>query len=188
MKIAEAAQLPWSIQPIELAETAGTAMRVDAGDAVSLCSLRAGTGLFAIDTRQIREVLGKARPQTVPLAPAYIAGVLPYRGEALTTVCLRSLLGLERWAGASCVLVLDDEEEDERFGLMVDGVGGVVTMGSDALEANPSALDARSMALFDGAYRMPAGLMVRLEPRRLRPSRLAESGLFSGARQEREQR
>jgi len=138
------------------------------GDAVSLCSLRAGPGLFGIDTRQIREVLGKTTPQRVPLAPAYIAGVVPYRGEALTVVSLRSLLGFPQWAGANCVLVLDDEEHEERFGLMVDGVGGVVTMASDALEANPSALDARSMALFDGAYRMQTGLMARL----------AESGLF----------
>jgi purine-binding chemotaxis protein CheW len=161
----------------------------DAADVVSLCSLRAGTGLFGIDTRQIREVMGKTTPQRVPLAPEFIAGVVPYRGEVLTTVSLRALLGLERWTGANCVLVLDDEENEERFGLMVDGVGGVVTMGSDALEANPSALDARSMALFDGAYRMTAGLMVRLDPRRLRPSRLTESGFLGASgisRQERQ--
>jgi len=152
-------------------------------DVVSLCSLRAGAGLFGIDTRQIREVMGKTTPQRVPLAPEFIAGVVPYRGEVLTTVSLRALLGLERWAGANCVLVLDDEENEERFGLMVDGV--------DALEANPSALDARSVALFDGAYRMETGLMVRLEPRQLRPSRLVEIGLFGSFRtskQEREQR
>ena len=163
----------------------------DAEEVVSLCSLRAGAGLFGIDTRQIREVMGKTTPQRVPLAPEFIAGVVPYRGEVLTTVSLRALLGLERWAGANCVLVLDDEENEERFGLMVDGVGGVVTMGVDALEANPSALDARSVALFDGAYRMETGLMVRLEPRQLRPSRLVEIGLFGSFRtskQEREQR
>jgi purine-binding chemotaxis protein CheW len=38
------------------------------------------------------------------------------------------------------------------------------------------------MELFDGAYRMPTGLMVRLDPQRLRPSRLAESGLFAIAK------
>jgi purine-binding chemotaxis protein CheW len=163
----------------------------DTAEVISLCSLRAGAGLFGIDTRQIREVMGKTTPQRVPLAPEFIAGVVPYRGEVLTTVSLRALLGLERWAGANCVLVLDDEENEERFGLMVDGVGGVVTMGVDALEANPSALDARSVALFDGAYRMETGLMVRLEPRQLRPSRLVEIGLFGSFRtskQEREQR
>jgi purine-binding chemotaxis protein CheW len=157
----------------------------DAADVVSLCSLRAGNGLFGIDTRKIREVMGKTTPQRVPLAPEFVAGVVPYRGEVLTTVSLRALLGLERGVGATCVLVLDDEDNEERFGLMVDGVGGVVAMLPDALEANPSALDARSLALFDGAYRMETGLMVRLEPRQLRPSRLAESGLFGTLKQER---
>jgi purine-binding chemotaxis protein CheW len=159
---------------------------VEEDQAVSLCSLRAGTVQFGIDTRQIREVLGNTTPQRVPLAPEYIAGVVSYRGEVLTTVSLRALLGLDRWGGTNCVLVLDDEANDERFGLMVDGVGGVVTMGRDALEPNPSALDARSMALFVGTYKMPAGLMVRLEPRQLRPSRLAESGLFGSLKQARQ--
>lgn len=154
------------------------------GDTVSLCSFRAGSGLFGIDTRLIWEVLGASAPQRVPLAPEYIAGVLPYRGEVLTTVCLRVLLGLERASKARCVLVLGDEETEERFGLMADGVGGVVTMDPGALEANPRALDTRSMALFDGTYRTQDGLMVRLDPQRLRPSRLAQSGLFDGLKQE----
>ena len=120
-------------------------------------------------------------PQRVPLAPHYIAGVMPYRGDVLTTVSFRVLLGLETGTRQSCILVLDSEQTEEVFGLMVDGVAGVVTMAKDALEANPSALDARSMALFDGAYKLPSGLMVRLDPQRLRPSRLAESGLFGSS-------
>jgi purine-binding chemotaxis protein CheW len=152
--------------------------REDADDTLSICSLRVGAGLFGIDTRQIREVLGTTSPQHVPLAPKYIAGVLPYRGEVLTTVCFRALLGLERCSKANCVLVFDDEENEERFGLMVDGVSGVIEVQRDALEANPSGLDARSQELFDGAYKLSSGLMVRLDPQRLRPSRLAESGLF----------
>jgi purine-binding chemotaxis protein CheW len=87
---------------------------------------------------------------------------------------------------AGCVLVLDSDNADERFGLMVDGVAGVVTMASSELEPNPSALDARCMALFDGAYKMPSGLMVRLDPQRLQPSRLAESGLFGASKHERQ--
>jgi purine-binding chemotaxis protein CheW len=161
-----------------------TGLGVELADSLSLCSLRAGPGLFGIDTRKIREVLGATAPQRVPLAPEHISGVVPYRGEVLTTVCLRVLLGLEQLPGSHCVLVLDDEDTDEHFGLLVDWVGAVVTMGLTALEANPSALDPRSMALFDGAYRMPAELMVRLDPQRLRPSRLEESGLFAASKRE----
>jgi len=126
-------------------------------DAVSLCSLYAGSETFGIDTRKIREVLGERDLQRVPMSPLFIAGVVPYRGEVLTTVNLRALLGMDTHAGRSCVLVMEDEEGAERFGLVVDSVGGVVTMSRHALEA---------------------GLMVRLDPQKLCPSRLSETGLF----------
>jgi purine-binding chemotaxis protein CheW len=155
--------------------------RTDAGGSVSLCSLCAGAGLYGIETIQIREVLGHITPQRVPLAPKYIAGIVPYRGDVLTTVSFRELLGLEPGARAGSVLVIDDRESDERFGLMVDRVGGVITVACNSLEPNPSTLDARSLALFAGAYRTPSGLMVRLDPERLRPARLAASGLFGAA-------
>lgn len=121
----------------------------DENDAVSLCSLFAGSESFGIDTRKIREVLGKRELQRVPLAPAIIAGVVPYRGEVLTTVNFRALLGMEEHTGVSCVLVLDDDEGGERFGLVVDEVGGVVTVNRRMLEANPSTLEARCKWLFD---------------------------------------
>jgi len=151
---------------------------------VSLCAFRAGTGLFGIDTREIREVLGAVAPQRVPLAPLYIAGVVSYRGEVLTTVSLRVLLGLEKGSGARCALVLDGDN-DQRFGLMVDSVGGVVTVARSTLQLNPSVLDARSRTLFAGFYRLPSGLMVRLDPQRLRPSRLMENAVVGTSKQER---
>ena len=150
----------------------------DESDAVSLCSLRTGAGTYGIDTRRIREVLGKTLLQRVPRSPTFIGGVVPYRGEVLTTVSFRALLGLETQEGTNCVLVLEDPGSEERFGLAVDGMYGVVMVSRQALEANPSALDARHRAIFDGAYRMDQGLIVQLDPEQLRPSRLAESGLF----------
>jgi purine-binding chemotaxis protein CheW len=150
----------------------------DESDAVSLCSLFAGGESFGIDTRKIREVLGKRELQRVPMAPAFIGGVVPYRGEVLTTVNFRALLGMGEHNAVSCVLVLEDDEASERFGLMVDEVGGVVTVNKRMLEANPSTLEARGKWLFEGAYKMQTGLMVQLDPKKLRPSRLAETGLF----------
>jgi purine-binding chemotaxis protein CheW len=147
-------------------------------DAVSLCSLYAGSETFGIDTRKIREVLGDRDLQRVPMSPEFIAGVVPYRGEVLTTVNLRALLGLEAHSGKCCVLVMEDDEAGERFGLVVDAVGGVVTVSQRTLEANPCTLEARGKWLFDGAYKMESGLMVRLDPPKLCPSRLSETGLF----------
>jgi purine-binding chemotaxis protein CheW len=147
-------------------------------DAVSLCSMFAGSESYGIDTRKIREVLGYRDLQRVPMAPAFIGGVVPYRGEVLTTVDFRALLGMGEYTGVNCVLVLEDEVGEERVGLVVDAVGGVVMVNRNMLEANPCTLEPRAKWLFDGAYKMPTGLMVQLDPQRLRPSRLAEAGLF----------
>jgi purine-binding chemotaxis protein CheW len=147
-------------------------------DTVSLCSLHAGTETFGIDTRKIREVLGERDLQRVPMSPPFIAGVVPYRGEVLTTVNLRALLGMEEHLERCCVLVMEDDEAAERFGLVVDAVGGVVTVSQRMLEANPSTLEARGRWLFAGAYKMANGLMVQLDPQKLCPSRLSETGLF----------
>ena len=68
--------------------------------------ISAGGETFGIDTSKIREVLGERDLQRVPMSPGFIAGVVPYRGEVLTTVNLRGLLGMEAavW-GSRCVLV-----------------------------------------------------------------------------------
>lgn len=150
----------------------------DEEDAVSLCSMSVGGQSFGIDTRLIGEVLGGRDLQRVPMAPDFIGGVVPYRGEVLTTVSFRALLGLTEKAETNCVLVLEDEDALHRFGLVVDAVGGVVTVSRRMLEANPSTLDARGKWLFDGAYKMQGGLMVQLDPQRLRPSRLADAEIF----------
>jgi len=150
-------------------------------DVMSMCSLMSGGRLFGIDTRTIREVLGHAQMNRVPLAPAYVGGVIAYRGEVVTAVSLRAVLGQEKTDGHSCVLVLDGDENEERFGLIVDSVGGVVMVERRTMSANPSTLDEASKALFSGAFRTPDGLLVQLDPERLRPSRIAETGLFGQA-------
>ena len=119
----------------------------------------------------------------VPLAPAFIGGLVAYRGEVLTAVCLRSLLGLAPADGLSCVLVLDGEAEGEAFGVMVDDVGGVVSVERRLHTENPTTLDAVSCALFDGAFRLETGLMVQVNAMRLRPGRLVETGLFSNKKE-----
>ena len=152
-----------------------------------MCWFRAGDGLFAMDTTEIREVLRAQTPQHVPLAPDFVDGIVPYRGDVLTTLSFRVLLGMEKRHAASYVLVLDDDNE-ERFGLAVDSVCGVVDVGWEDIGPVPANLDARSAAFIDGVCTTPAGLMARLDPARLRPSRLAVSGLFTPCQRAGEQR
>lgn len=137
---------------------------------VEMCSVRLGQGLFAVPISHILEIVGAARPQPVPLAPCFVGGLVHYRGDVLTTVSLRQLLGLPPRDGPQDILVL--EGAGGCFGLLVDTVGEVLTVSSAEHEPNPSILDERRRALFAGAYKLKDSLLVMLNPDRLDPLRL----------------
>jgi len=137
---------------------------------VEMCSVRLGQTLFGVPISHILEIVGGARPQPVPLAPAYVGGLVHYRGDVLTTVSLRHLLGLPPREGKQDILVL--ENSGGCFGLLVDSVGEVLMVSSADFEPNPSILDERRRALFAGAYKLKDGLLVMLDPERLDPMRL----------------
>jgi purine-binding chemotaxis protein CheW len=137
---------------------------------VEMCSVRLGEGLFGVPITHILEIVGSARPQPVPLAPGFVGGLVHYRGDVLTTVSLRQVLGMPPKEGSQDILVL--ESAGGSFGLLVDSVGEVLTVSSADYEPNPSILDERRRALFAGAYKLKDSLLVMLDPERLDPMRL----------------
>jgi purine-binding chemotaxis protein CheW len=140
---------------------------------VEICSVRVGQGLYGVPITHILEIVGKARPQPVPLAPGFIGGMVHYRGDVLTTVSLRHLLGLPPKDGPQDILVL--ENSSGSLGLLVDSVGEALTASSLEFEPNPSMMDERRRALFAGAYKLKDSLLVMLDPENLDPMRLSES-------------
>jgi purine-binding chemotaxis protein CheW len=142
---------------------------------VEMCSVRLGSSLFGVPISHILEIVGGARPQPVPLAPKFVGGLVHYRGDVLTTVSLRYLLGMPQKEGTQDILVL--ESSSGCFGLLVDSVGEVLTVSSADHEPNPSILDERRRALFAGAYKLKDSLLVMLDPERLDPMRLGAAEL-----------
>jgi purine-binding chemotaxis protein CheW len=140
---------------------------------VEVCSVRVGKGLFGLPIAHILEIVGGARPRPVPLAPPFVGGLVHYRGDVLTTVSLRQLLGLPPKEGAQDILVL--ESKGGCFGLLVDSVCEVLTASAADFEPNPSILGERHRELLAGAYKLKNGLLVMLNPDRLDPLRLDSS-------------
>lgn len=141
-------------------------------EGIEMCSVRVGQTLFGMPVTSILEILGKPAKQPVPLAPAYIGGLVHYRGEVLTAVSLRRLLDLPAHEAQEDILVF--EGADGYFGLLVDEVGEVMTVQPADFEGNPSTLDDRRKALFGGTYKLNNALLVVLDPECLDPVRLAE--------------
>lgn len=137
---------------------------------MDLCSVRVGSTLFGVPITHILEIVGNTHPHAVPLAPEFVGGLVHYRGDVLTTVSLRQLLGLPAVAERQDIMVL--ENDGGCFGLLVDSVGEVLTISAADQEPNPSILDPRRRDLFAGACKLPQGLLVMLDPERLDPMRL----------------
>jgi purine-binding chemotaxis protein CheW len=148
-----------------------TRRRQKAESLAEVCSVRVEDTMFGVPISHILEIVGSARPQPVPLAPVYVGGLVHYRGDVLTTVSLRQLLGLPPKEGKQDILVL--ESAGGCFGLLVDSVGEVLTVSGEDYEPNPSILNERRRALFAGAYKLKSGLLVMLDPDRLDPMRLS---------------
>ena len=71
-----------------------TPMKDAAAEMAEVCSIHLGDGLYGLPIAHILEIVGGARPETVPLAPAFVGGLVHYRGDVLTTVSARKLLGM----------------------------------------------------------------------------------------------
>jgi purine-binding chemotaxis protein CheW len=138
---------------------------------VEVCSVRVGDTLYGVPIAHVLEILGKPATQPVPLAPYFVGGLVHYRGEVLTAVSLRRLLGMDPASAAEDVLVF--ETPGGLFGLFVDSVGEVLHLSAGDHEPNPPTLESRRQALFDGAWKLRDHLIVRLEPERLDPMHLA---------------
>jgi purine-binding chemotaxis protein CheW len=161
----------------------GPTKNLPTANLLEMCSVRVGQTLFGLPITHILEIVGNTRPQAVPLAPAFVGGLIHYRGDVLTTVSLRQLLGLATQSvavrkggkmsleGHHDILVL--ESSGGCFGLLVDSVGEVLTVSSADHEPNPCILEERRRALFAGAYKLKEGLLVMLDPECLDPLRLA---------------
>ena len=99
-----------------------------------------------------------------------MGGLVHYRGDVLTTVSLRRLLGMNPLAEAQDIIVLESPEG--RFGLLVDSVVEVLTVPASSHEPNPSTLNESRRGLFKGSYKLKDSLLIVLDLDHLDPMRL----------------
>ncbi|HEY3703487.1 MAG TPA: chemotaxis protein CheW [Terracidiphilus sp.] len=154
-----------------MAEQPASVKKNKAEELTQVCSVRLGDGLYGIPIRHILEIVGGAHTQQVPLAPAFVGGLMHYRGDVLTTVSMRRVLSMAPREGAQDLLVVENPAGS--FGLLVDKVLEVRTVSSADFEPNPSTVNKQRRGLFAGAYKLNGDLMVMLDPECLEPMRMA---------------
>ncbi len=113
-----------------------------------------GAGRYGIELPSVREVLPLPELVPVPHTPAWVAGVMSYRGRVLSVVDLAEFLALPGIpaasrgnAGAAGRRLLVLELPEMLFGVLVDHLEGVVS-SETALAPSPLSADAEGRSGF----------------------------------------
>ncbi|MBL8358874.1 MAG: purine-binding chemotaxis protein CheW [Rubrivivax sp.] len=100
-----------------------------------------GAEVYALDIRNVREIIQHGPMTTVPLMPGFVRGVINLRGAVVPVVDLNARFGrLASLPGKkTCVVIFDAMRDGERaeLGLMVDAVSEVVDIPAEAIEPPP---------------------------------------------------
>lgn len=135
-------------------------------DVAQLCSFLIADHLCAIDASDVREVI--RIPSITPMPPRYaprgVVGLVNLRGQVVTVVDLRRVLGLEP-SHSNTHLVLSVAEN--AISVLVDRIEGVLAVDPSELFPPPPTLSEASREFVRGAYMLDERLLLLLDTRRI---------------------
>jgi len=128
------------------------------------CTLYLANHCFGVDVLKIQEVFRHKDETKVPLASRVVKGLINLRGQILTAIDLRSLLGMEdRPDDQIPVNVVVNTEGNVVTSLMVDEIGDVIELSEDECEAPPDTLDVGLRGLINEVYKLEKELVLVLD-------------------------
>ncbi|MDE2396328.1 MAG: chemotaxis protein CheW [Burkholderiales bacterium] len=116
--------------------------KADAPASSQVLTFSLGDEVFALDIRNVREIIQAASITGVPLMPEFVRGVINLRGAVVPVIDLHARFGrpAARLGKKSCIVIFDAIRDGERadLGLLVDSVSEVIDIAADALDSPPS--------------------------------------------------
>jgi purine-binding chemotaxis protein CheW len=128
------------------------------------CSFRVAELIVGIDVQLVQEVIRAQAMRTVPLAPTEVKGLINLRGQIVTAIDLREMLGLpprSEQDGPSMNVVV--RYDDEAVSLLVDEAGDVVELTDADFEPVPPTVAPRLRRLASGAFKLDGSLVLVLD-------------------------
>ncbi len=110
---------------------------------IQLIVFKLGNSVYAVDIRNVREVIEAKEVVKLPRAPPYIEGIMNLRGHVVTLVNLAEALGEDGVLGGESevrkrkVLISMDGDGRNSIGFIVDHVLGVLRVSSREVEKPP---------------------------------------------------
>jgi chemotaxis-related protein WspB len=151
-----------------------------------LLALEAGDARYAIPCRHVVEVTPLVLIRPLPAAPAFVAGLFEYRGEAIPAIDLTVLLGQRPSADymSTRIIVVDfplGAGTSHKLGLVAERVTDTISRRAD--EFQPCGVHIEDAPYLGGVTSDDGQLLQVIELERLLPRATKES-LFSAAERE----
>ena len=123
--------------------------------------------LLGLDISCVQEINRNQELTRVPLGHPCVRGVMNLRGEVVTMLDLRILMGLPKVPTTNRNRNLVLKCEGETFGLWVDGVADILTIDQNHITAPPSNLALGEARLIRGVYQTEHALVMLVDPKEI---------------------
>jgi len=107
--------------------------------------------LFGINILQVQEILMQTKITVVPLAPAFVLGLISLRGQIVTAINLKSKLGITNASqGDSKYIVI--KTGHTIASMQVDEIGEVLEIPAEGLEPPSESIKGIDIRMLEGVY------------------------------------
>ena len=137
-----------------------------------VATFRVGDMIFGIDVMMVQEVIRFQRMTAVPLAPKSVKGLINLRGQILTAIDLREILGMEPRGIDELPMNVVIQSGQDVMSLLVDKIDDVFELDPRRIESTPDTLDEEYKNLLGSVYKLDPGLLLILNPEKV--SRFSE--------------
>ena len=130
---------------------------------VEFVTFYVGDLLIGIDIHNVEEINRQVGVTPVPQAPSQVCGVINLRGEVVTVIDLRNVLGMGRTEITRNTRTVVVNSGNEEIGMLVDSVADVVLMRADEIDRPPANISGVDGRFFKGVHKLDRTLLVVLD-------------------------
>ena len=121
--------------------TATIAARSAAKTTTQISTFFVGDILLGLDISHVQEINRHLDVTAVPHSPSFVRGVINLRGEVVTVVDMRTILGLPRGEVTRDCRNVVIHSEGELIGLIVDQIADILTIPIREIDPPPANVD-----------------------------------------------
>ena len=131
--------------------------------AQQFCTFLLDGHLFGVPVDTVQEVLKRQEMTAVPMAPREVCGLLNLRGQIVTTLDLRTRLGLPPRLDESTAINIVVRAADGAVSLLVDEIGDVLEPADGDFETPPDTVPVAVRALVTSVCKLDGRLLLVLD-------------------------